>query len=194
MDEHSTQGTATTEPGTAPTDLPRRDFLGLATAALGGLVTLTLAIPGVAYLLSPLRRTDREGAFHALTRLEQLKVGVPQSFAIVDAHQDSWVKYPPEPIGSVWLVRRPAGSDPAVIAFQSECPHLGCAVNLKPDGSGFRCPCHTSSFTLDGAPTNQVPPRPMDRLEVQLAAGDDPEVRVRFQRFRTATEEKIPLV
>jgi hypothetical protein len=33
----------------------------------------------------------------------------------------------------------------------------------------------------------------MDRLEVQLSPGADPEVRVRFQRFRTANEEKIPL-
>ena len=34
----------------------------------------------------------------------------------------------------------------------------------------------------------------MDRLEVELTAGDDPEVRVKFQRFRTQSEEKIPLV
>ena len=64
---------------------------------------------------------------------------------------------------------------------------------MKPDRTGFLCPCHTSAFTLDGKPTNQVPPRPMDRLEVELSSGDDPEVRVKFQRFRTATEEKIPL-
>ncbi len=33
----------------------------------------------------------------------------------------------------------------------------------------------------------------MDRLEVELSADEDPEVRVKYQRFRTATEEKIPL-
>jgi menaquinol-cytochrome c reductase iron-sulfur subunit len=190
MDDHATEVTA---PEPAPADIPRRDFLGLVTAALGGLLTATLAIPGVAYLLSPLRRKEREGAFHDLTRLSQLEVGVPRSFAIVDEHQDSWVRYPREPVGSVWLVRQPAGSDPPVIAFQSECPHLGCAINLRADRSGFLCPCHTSAFTLDGAPTNRVPPRPMDRLEIQLSPGGDPEVRVRFQRFRTANEEKIPL-
>lgn len=194
MDNRPADETASHEPASSSADMPRRDFLGLATTALGGLVTLILAVPGVAYLLSPLRRNKREEAFHALTRLEQLEVGVPRAFAIVEEHRDSWVKYPREPVGSVWLVRQPAGSDPPVLALQSECPHLGCAINLKPDGSGFLCPCHTSAFTLGGKPTNQVPPRPMDRLEVQLSEGDNPEVRVRFQRFRTANEEKIPLV
>ena len=33
----------------------------------------------------------------------------------------------------------------------------------------------------------------MDRLEVELTQGDDPEVRVKFQRFRTQSEEQIPL-
>ncbi len=33
----------------------------------------------------------------------------------------------------------------------------------------------------------------MDRLELELSEGKDAEVRVRFQRFRTAIEEKTPL-
>ncbi len=193
MDDHSTEAVATREPGSAAADVPRRDFLGLATAALGGLVALVVAIPGLAYILSPLRRKEREGTFHTLTRLNQLEIGVPRSFAIVEEHQDSWVKYPREPIGSVWLIRQPAGSDPPVIALQSDCPHLGCAINVKPDRTGFLCPCHTSAFTLEGKPTNQVPPRPMDRLELQFSSGANPEVRVKYQRFRTANEEKIPL-
>lgn len=193
MDDHSTQVIAEPEPRANPPAIPRRDFLGLATVTLGGLVAMVLAIPGVAYILSPLRRKGQEASFHTLTRLNQLEVGVPRSFAIIEERQDSWVKYPREPVGSVWLVRQPAGSDPPVVALQSECPHLGCAINLKADRTGFICPCHTSAFTLEGAVTNRVPPRPMDRLEVEVTSGEDPEVRVRFQRFRTATEEKIPL-
>jgi quinol---cytochrome c reductase iron-sulfur subunit, bacillus type len=34
----------------------------------------------------------------------------------------------------------------------------------------------------------------MDRLQVELSGGDDPEIRVKFERFRTQSEEKIPLV
>lgn len=193
MDDHSNDAVVDRDPALAAPGVPRRDFLGLATIALGGLISLVLAIPGVAYLLSPLRNRGKDGAFHTLTRLDQLKVGMPRSFAIVEEREDSWVKYPREPIGSVWLVRQPDGSDPPVIALQSECPHLGCAINLKADHTGFLCPCHTSSFQFDGKPTNKVPPRPMDRLEVKLSPGDNPEVQVKYQRFRTGSEEKIPL-
>jgi hypothetical protein len=34
----------------------------------------------------------------------------------------------------------------------------------------------------------------MDRLDVELTGTGDPEVRVKFQRFRTQSEERIPLV
>jgi menaquinol-cytochrome c reductase iron-sulfur subunit len=174
--------------------MTRRDLYRYATAGLGALMGLVLAVPGVAYIASPLRAKGRDESFETLTRLNQLDVGVPRSFSIIQDRRDAWVKYPREPVGSVWLVRQPAGSDPPVLAFTSECPHLGCAVNLAADGKGFLCPCHTSAFDLNGTPKNQVPPRPMDRLEVEPLKGNDPEVRVKFQRFRTQSEEKIPLV
>jgi Rieske Fe-S protein len=174
--------------------MTRRDFYRFATSILNGLMGLSLALPAVAYLFTPFRKKGRDGGFEPLTRLKQLKVGVPRSFAIIEQRQDAWVKYPAEPVGSVWLIRQPDGKQPAVIAFTSECPHLGCAVNLTADGKDFLCPCHTSSFDLEGAPRNSVPPRPMDRLDVEISDGVDPEVRVKFQRFRTLSQEKIPLV
>jgi menaquinol-cytochrome c reductase iron-sulfur subunit len=174
--------------------MTRRDFHRYATAGLSAVMGLILAVPGVAYIVSPLRAKGRDEAFETLTSLSQLDVDVPRSFSIIEERRDAWVKYPREPVGSVWLVRQPAGTDPPVLAFTSECPHLGCAVNLAADGKGFLCPCHTSAFDLDGKPKNQVPPRPMDRLDVELTPGNDPEVRVKFQRFRTQSKEKTPLV
>jgi menaquinol-cytochrome c reductase iron-sulfur subunit len=174
--------------------MSRRDFYRFASIAVGSLIGLVLAVPGVAYLLSPLRKRGPDGGFETITRLSQLQEGVPRSFAIIQERQDAWVKYPREPVGSVWLIRQPGGSDPPVIALSSECPHLGCPINLTAGGKGFLCPCHTSAFDLDGKPTNQVPPRAMDRLEVEITPGGDPEVRVKFQRFRTQIEEKVPLV
>jgi menaquinol-cytochrome c reductase iron-sulfur subunit len=174
--------------------MTRRDFYRLATIALGAVIGMVLAVPGVGFLLSPLRRRGRQDAFETLTRLSQLDVGVPRWFVIIEDRRDAWVKYPREPVGAVWLIRQPRGSKAPVIALTSECPHLGCAVNLTADGKSFLCPCHTSAFDLEGMQKNAVPPRPMDRLDVELTAGDDPEVRVKFQRFRTQSEEKVPLV
>ena len=152
----------------------RRDFYRYGTIALGNLVALVLAVPGVAYLLDPLRhKQSRKANFDTLARLGELDVGVPRSFPIIDERQDAWVKYPREPVGSVWLVRQPAGAKEPVVAFTAECPHLGCAVNLSADGKSFLCPCHTSNFDFDGKPLNQVPPAADGPLEVELSNGSD---------------------
>jgi menaquinol-cytochrome c reductase iron-sulfur subunit len=174
--------------------LSRRDFYRLGSMALGAALSLGLAIPGVAYVLDPLRRKGSEGSKQRLARLGQLKEGVPKSFAIIAERRDAWVKYPPEPVGTVWLVRQPEGADPPVVAFTAECPHLGCAISLDPEGQGFECPCHRARFALSGEALNPVPPRGMDRLEVELTDEDDPTVVVHFRRYRTQLKEKVPLV
>lgn len=171
----------------------RRDFYRIGTIVLGNVVALVLAVPGVAYVLDPLRRATKQGDLQRLANLSELTVGEPRSFTVIDERQDAWVKYPREPIGSVWLVRQPPGSKPEVVAFTAECPHLGCAVNLTADGKSFLCPCHTSSFDIKGARLNAIPPRGMDTLPVEVSDDADPEVRVKFQRFRTQEKEKTPL-
>ncbi len=173
----------------------RREIYRVGTMALGGLMGLMLAVPGLAYVMTPIlrRKDDKQGAPQNLARLSQLAEGVPQAFAVIDERQDAWVKYPREPIGSVWLIRQPSGSNPEVVAFSAECPHLGCAVGLAGDGKSFLCPCHNSNFDFAGVRRNQIPPRGLDELDVRLSGDADPVVRVRFRRFRTQTKEKIPL-
>ena len=172
----------------------RRNFYRLGTFALGGLMTAALAVPGVAYLLTPLRRKSSAAETHELTTLGRLKVDVPEAFVIKEERTDAWVKYPREPVGLVWLVRQPEGKNPPVVAFTAECPHLGCAVTLNDQKTAFRCPCHDSAFDFSGKPQNQIPPRGMDTLTVELSKDADPVVNVVFQRFRAQLEEKTPLV
>jgi quinol---cytochrome c reductase iron-sulfur subunit, bacillus type len=172
----------------------RRDVHRLGSIALGGVMGLVLAVPGMAYVLDPLRRRSRKSAFVELVRLDELTPGVPRAFPIIEERQDAWVNYPPEPVGSVWLVRQPSEAKPPVVAFTAECPHLGCSINLAADGKSFLCPCHTSAFDFQGERLNAIPPRGMDRLDVELSRDSDPMVRVKFQRFRTMSKEKVPLV
>lgn len=172
----------------------RRDVYRYGSLFLGSAMGVALAIPGVAYLLDPiLRRRAQAGAFHPLARLSELTEGDPKAFPVIEARQDAWVKYPPEPVGSVWLIRQKEGASPPVVAFSAECPHLGCAVGLAADGKSFLCPCHTSAFNFEGERLNNVPPRGMDKLEVRMTASADPEVSVKFQRFRTMSKERIPI-
>lgn len=172
----------------------RRDFYRIGSYMLGGLMSLGLSIPGVAYVLDPLRRKSGSGTTQELTRLSELTEGVPRSFPIVDERRDAWVKYPREPVGTVWLVRQPKGSPSPVVAFTASCPHLGCPISLAAEGRSFTCHCHQAKFDLEGKPLNLVAPRGMDALKVELTGGDDPGVIVHFQRFRTQTKEPTPLV
>jgi len=171
----------------------RRDFYRYLAIAGGNAIALALAVPGVRYLLDPLTRKTEAGGFRTLARLSQLEPGKPQAFPIIEARQDAWVKYPKEPVGSVWLVRQP-GEKPMVLAFTAECPHLGCAVGLSADGKSFLCPCHTSNFAFDGSIQNQVPPRGMDALEVEISKEADPQIQVKFERFQTQSKERKTLV
>jgi menaquinol-cytochrome c reductase iron-sulfur subunit len=158
------------------------------------LFALALAVPGIRFLLDPLGKKAPGGAFRPLTTLDQLKVGEPRAFAIIARRQDGWVRYPEEPIGSVWLVRQPEGAKEPVLALSAECPHLSCPVGLAPDRKTFLCPCHGANFTLEGAKLNEVAARGMDALSVELSAGPDPEVLVKFERFQPQSAEKKPLV
>jgi Rieske Fe-S protein len=174
--------------------MQRREFYRIGTAFLGAAMGLVLAVPGVAYVLSPVlngrRKSKESSGFLTLARLHDLQPGKPKAFPVIQDRWDGWVHYPREPVGSVWLIRQP---DDSVLAFSAECPHLGCAVGLGADGTSFFCPCHTSSFDLKGKKTNAVPPRGMDALEVEVSKGPDPTVSVRFQRFRIGIEEKKAL-
>jgi menaquinol-cytochrome c reductase iron-sulfur subunit len=177
----------------------RRTFHKIASVFFGSILGLVLTIPGAAFILSPVLKKRNEDTsdsaddgFRPVAKLSDLEDGIPRVFPILGKTVDAWVRYPEEPIGAVWVIRN--GKE--VTAFSAECPHLGCAVGLGPDGNSFYCPCHTSSFAFDGKAKNAIPPRGMDSLEVNMAkspSGDDPEIRVKFLRFRTAVPEKTPL-
>jgi len=69
---------------------------------------------------------------------------------------------------------------------------VGEGENRGPFG-GYFCPCHRSSFTLDGAilDPKSPSPRPLDDLPVEIRNGT--EIWVKFQNFRAGTHDKIPV-
>jgi nitrite reductase/ring-hydroxylating ferredoxin subunit len=51
-------------------------------------------------------------------------------------------------------------------AFSLECPHLGCLVEPREDG--FYCPCHGSTFELDGMVTKGPASDPLTELKLRV--------------------------
>lgn len=171
---------------------PRRSFLKKALATLlGAMAGLAAAAPAVMVLVDPLRRTKKNSDFVRVTTLETLdQNGEPRKFPIIKSSNDAWSHYPEKPVGAVYLRRSPEDS---VEAFNAVCPHAGCFVSFRSGDEAYRCPCHDSSFALDGSirDPDSPSPRGLDSLNVEIR--NQNEVWVEFQNFRAGTPKKIPV-
>ena len=128
---------------------PRRDFLKKASSVvIGGAVTLAPVAAGVAVLMDPLRRTGSAGRMIRVTSLEALPAdGVPRKFPIIANRTDAWNRFAASPIGAIYLRRT---GEQAVEALNVVCPHAGCFVDFRAGTKSFFCPCHNSTFEVDG--------------------------------------------
>ncbi|MDA0837534.1 MAG: Rieske 2Fe-2S domain-containing protein [Planctomycetota bacterium] len=172
------------------TESPERRGLlkKLAAIFVGGIVSLAAPLSGLFVFFDPLRKKKRKTEeFIRVASLDTLPVdSIPQRFSVVADRVDAWNKYPNVPIGAVFLRRT---TETEVQAFNVVCPHLGCAIDQK--GEHYFCPCHNSTFSLDGTVNDPSPsPRGMDALQVEVRKGG---VWVKFQNFRTGTEQPIPI-
>ena len=175
-------------------ETPRRSFLSkFAAVIVGGVVGLVPAVLGGGFFLTPLLRKKPEGeesdGFIKLASTESLVAGgPPQAFKVTGTKQDAWTTYAEAALGAVYLRMLDDGT---VSAFNAKCTHLGCTVDYKPGIKEYVCPCHDSSFSLEGERTNEIPPRNMDTLEVEVR--NDDEVWVKFVNFRAGTADKTPV-
>ena len=189
-------------------DDQRRDFLfSLAALFSGAVVAIVPLCAGIFTFLDPLRRkrrvptayatsneeTDGSPGFVRICSLDALSVGgPPQRFAVIDDQLDAWNFTPRQPIGAVYVQRL---DDREIQVFNATCPHAGCSVSSN--GRMFHCPCHNSSFELDGSKRvsssgrENPSPRDLDSLEFDPNRLVEGEVWVAFKNFYTGREEKM---
>jgi menaquinol-cytochrome c reductase iron-sulfur subunit len=135
----------------------------------GALAVLTPLGVGLASFITPLFRKSKSARVRVALMEQVPDDGVPRAFPVLADRVDAWTRYPAQRIGAVYLVRNEGDDMPT--AFTAKCPHAGCFIGYTAGEDAFKCPCHTSSFKLDGARVrgdNEVSPRDMDRLEVEL--------------------------
>ncbi|MBN1197927.1 MAG: ubiquinol-cytochrome c reductase iron-sulfur subunit [Bacteroidales bacterium] len=105
---------------------------------------------------------------------KRIRIGKPGDFPI------NRMTYLPD--SHLYILRDPSG----IAAMSAICTHLGCVV--EQDVSGFLCPCHGSSFSLNGvvekgpAPRNlpwyRVSTLPDQSLVVNMNQQVSPETRL----------------
>lgn len=70
--------------------------------------------------------------------------------------------------GKPVIVAQPTKGE--IVAFSAICTHMGCEV--KPDGEQITCPCHGSTYDLEGTNTGGPAPKPLPKVQVTVE-GDD---------------------
>jgi Rieske Fe-S protein len=178
-----------------PPSPERRSFLVKAAAAiLGGIAAVFPFAVGLITFADPLRRKSSSGdGFFRVAHLDAVRAdGVSGPFAVIADRSDAWNRFPKEPIGAVYLRRRPGEKTPE--AINAICQHAGCFVAYTSDRNVFQCPCHNSAFQTDGSIIQPSPsPRGMDKLEVKLVE-ERGEIWVKFQDFLPGRAKQIPKV
>ena len=105
----------------------------------------------------------------------RLDAGRPESFARGEV-RGSLLR------DSVWVVRSATG----FYALSARCPHLGCRLRFLAAERQFQCPCHASTFSIEGAVLRGPAARDMERLFIELAPDGmlrvDPGVRYRREQ------------
>jgi menaquinol-cytochrome c reductase iron-sulfur subunit len=166
----------------------RRGFMKTITGWLGAAVGAVVALPGLGFLASPLRRETVVGGKTPLrvAGTNELAPGKPLRCDVRGQLIDAWSRLPDVKLGSCWLVK--SQGDGNVRAFSTVCPHLGCGIDWNETQRRFVCPCHESYFSLEGKVITGPSPRDMDELDVVAEAS---EVKVVYRRFRVGTPKKV---
>ena len=143
----------------------RRSFYSAAIAGLGGLMTAALAAPAAAYLLLK-PKSSKQPDFVPAADLTQLTVGKPEEVVFRRTRVDGWRVINEK--STAWVIKK---DDQNVVAFTPQCTHLGCAYHWDDKENNFLCPCHTSTFSIDGKVLSGPAPRPLDRYVTRIDQG-----------------------
>jgi len=180
----------------------RRTFFAAAAAVVTGSIALVVPLgAGIASFLTPLFRKSKSSDVRVALLDQVPDDGMPRYFPVIADRVDAWTRYPAQRIGAVYLIRKRGEVQP--LAFTAKCPHAGCFIGYTAGTNVFNCPCHTSSFNLDGTRVRgdaEVAPRDMDSLPVEIRqvmtadGGELAEVWVEFIDYQTGHSERIPSI
>ena len=142
----------------------RRSFHVSLIYAMWAVITGALSIPAAIYLIVPPKSKKDTSDWVEAGDISQLKSNVPEEFVFRRNRLDGW-KVTSEKT-TAWVIKQ---GESQVVAFTPQCTHLGCAYSYDERNKEFLCPCHTSTFGLDGKVLTGPAPRALDRYETKIA-------------------------
>ena len=146
--------------------LSRRNFMSIATAAIGGLIGVVIAIPAVAYVIGPALQRRTGENWVTLGPTSKVELGTPTLFKTIIESQTGWISTEDEI--SVYVLTEDGRE---YIALSNICTHLGCRVRWISDQGQYFCPCHNAAFDKFGEVASGPPPSPLDQYETRVEDG-----------------------
>lgn len=156
-EDHSREDPMATLSRTKTVRFDRRDFLVLAAGASLGASGIFVGATIIQALMPPARSIDGltdVGPF-VVARLSDLQIGVP---VLTDYGDDR-----------VFVVKT---SPATAIVFDAACPHARCTLRFSEDSNRFECPCHASSFSIEGKKLGGPSPRDMVLAATEVMNGE----------------------
>jgi menaquinol-cytochrome c reductase iron-sulfur subunit len=143
--------------------LSRRNFLAIATGAIGAVIGIVIAIPAVAYVVGPALQRRTAENWVRLGPTSKVELGNPTLFKTSVENQTGWIVSEDEL--SVYVLTEDGRE---YIALSNICTHLGCRVRWINDQGQYFCPCHNAAFDKIGLVVSGPPPKPLDRYETKV--------------------------
>ncbi len=160
----------------------RRTVLGMILGAASAGLALVYAMPAALYLRGRRDGNELEADLGALTSLPERR---PVRLPVVAERSDAWERTRATS-GAVFAIR----DGDEVRLLDSACPHTGCAVDWSEAEGMFRCPCHRSTFALDGTRTAGPAQRGLDPQQVTVRNG---RILLRYRRYRSGRADREPV-
>ncbi len=149
------------------TAMDRREFIKATTAIIGSVIGAAIAIPSVAYLLSPALKAEEDTDSIPLGPLTNFPVGIPTRFEFTRTKVNGWERTATN--YGLYVFRK---NENEVRVFSDICTHLGCRVSWHPDQEHYISPCHDGHFDVVGNVVSGPPPRPLDEYLTRIEAGN----------------------
>lgn len=147
-------------------EINRRNFMSLATWAIGALIGAGLGIPAIAYIVGPALQRLEAQEWILLGSAAKVELGTPTLFKTKIERKTGWIVNEDEI--TVYVLTED-GRD--FVAMSNICTHLGCRIRWVADSGQFFCPCHNGVFDKDGGIVSGPVPRPLDRFELKVEDG-----------------------
>lgn len=134
--------------------LSRRSFIRILWIALISVSLLEVVSVVIAFLTSGGRKSgaSQKAGMKVLGKVEDIAKGSVTAFRS----------------DRLYLVRM---DDGGLLAISLQCTHLGCAISWNKDSGEFDCPCHASSFNMEGEVISPPAPRSLDTYPIKIEGG-----------------------